>query len=499
MLILPLHRPLTRATFPFVTALLIVANALVFFGWQGADDARMARAQQHYLHSELGRYEVPAYGRHLAKTGQASLLVELEQTPAELRPAFVAQRTMTDVAFVAALQRGELFDNPVDFKAWQPLRAQYDTLQQEVFTLRHLLRSSEVDPRRMLTAAFLHGDALHLIGNMLFLLALGLLVEGALGPSRFLAVYLLGAVGASAASLLWRWGEAGGGLGASGAVAALMGAFCVVWGRQPVRFFYWFGVVFDYVRAPAIWLLPVWLGWELYNLLANPELGVGFEAHAGGIVTGALLGAVLVGLGQVRSEFIRADASSDTGDTRWQRAQAHLGRMQLVEAEALLEELAREQPARFDVRLALYRVARNGRRRAAMGERAGELLAIDCTDSAEVRSQREVLVELDDAGVALEPSRRSALARRWLGLGQLEAVEVALAPMVDGDSAAAQAQAQLWFQLALGYRDQQRRDAHVQALQALVERHPQQPQAEKARFLLTEVGTAGGAVESPVS
>ena len=197
----------------------------------------------------------------------------------------VAQEALTDVAFTQALAGGELFDDAAAFARWRELRPRYERLRDEVFTLRHVLRSSEIDPWRMLSSAFLHGGAGHLIGNMIFLGALGLLVEGALGAWRFAAVYVLGALGSSAVSLWWRWGESGGGLGASGAIAALMGTFCLVYGRQPVRFFYWIGVVFDYVRAPAIWLFPAWLGWEVYNLLANGDLGIGFDAHAGGLVT----------------------------------------------------------------------------------------------------------------------------------------------------------------------------------------------------------------------
>lgn len=493
MLILPLHRPLTRATFPFVTALLILANVLVFFGWQAGDDAAMARAQEHYLRQDIGRYEVPAYERHLLGTSQADALAEFARVPTEMQAAYVAQRTLTDVAFVAALRSGELFELTVNHEAWQPLRVEYEEVLAEVFTLRHLLRSSEIEPWRMLSAAFLHGDAMHLVGNMLFLLALGLLVEGAIGSGRFLGVYLLGAIGASAASLLWRWGEAGGGLGASGAVAALMGAFCVVWGRQPVRFFYWIGVVFDYVRAPAIWLLPVWLGWEVYNLMANADLGIGFDAHAGGLVSGAALGAVLVGAGQVRHGFIGGEDKLAQADDRWERAQACLRRMQLAEAEALLTELAREQPQRFDVSLALYQVARNGRRREAMARRGAGLLALDCTDREDVRSQRAVLAELDDAGTSLEPSQRRMLVRRWLAAGELDAAEVALAP-IDATGEAAEC-AQLWFQLALAWRDRHVDDAHERALRTLLARYPEQPQAEKARFLLAELaGQAAGTV-----
>jgi membrane associated rhomboid family serine protease len=480
MLILPLHRPITRATFPFVTALLIAVNVLVFFGWQAGDEAAIAAAQQHYRESGLARFEVPAYERHLLRTSQIAAREELESVPAARRADYVAQHTLTDVAFMRALDEGKLFDDPATLDAWRPLRAGYEAELAQAFTLRHMLRSSEVDPWRMLAAAFLHGGVMHLVGNMLFLLALGLLVEGALGPGRYLTVYLLGAVGASAVSLLWRWGEAGGGLGASGAVAALMGAFCVVWGRQPVRFFYWLWVVFDYVRAPAILLLPVWLGWEMWNLMVNDDIGVGFDAHVGGLLSGAVSGAVLVALGQVRHGFIRDDAGAPFDD-RWERAQACLGRMQLVEAEALLAELAREQPDRFDVRLARYRAAHNAGSATARVERGHEVLASDAFDADTVQDQCRVLAELDASGDGPVAAARAALVRRWLAAGALDGAEAALAGWNDArpDEAAA-----LWFQLALARRDRHQADAYQRTLERLVENCPTQPQAAKARFLL---------------
>lgn len=494
VLILPLHRPITRATFPLATVLLMLANVLVFFGGQAGDGPALEQVQRYYVQSGLGGYEAPAYQRYLRRSGQHRALAELQAVPQDERVDFVGGRTLTDVAFVTALHEGGLFEDAGRFAAWQPLRARYETLQQDVFTLRHVLRSSEVDPWRMLSAAFLHGGFGHLLGNMVFLLAIGLLVEGALGSWRFLGVYLAGAFGASAASLLWRWGEAGGGLGASGAIAALMGAFCLVWGRQPVRFFYWIGVVFDYVRAPAIWLFPLWLGWELYQLLFSDELGVGFDAHAGGLVTGALAGAMLVALGQVRTGFIReARDAVDDFEPRLLQAQQHLGRLQLDQAETLLAELLREQPEHAGALQAYYRAARLSGGRKLQHQRATGLLARPAKDAQQVALQREAWLDLhaDGAAGAPGPAQAAALLRRWLELGEVEAVEAVL----DGiggtpdatDTGAADAyggQAQLWFELALAYRDRLADEAHLRALRKLLARHPGQPQAAKARFLL---------------
>ncbi|MCG6630707.1 rhomboid family intramembrane serine protease, partial [Acinetobacter baumannii] len=167
----------------------------------------------------------------------------------------------------------------------------------------------------------------------------------------FLLLDLRGGFGASLASLWWRWGEPGGGLGASGAIAALMGAFCVVWGRRRVRFFYWFFVVFNYARGPVILLLPVWLGWELYSLASSDNGSVAFDAHAGGLVSGALLGALLVALRRSRPAFIEGSEAVGVDD-RWERAQRHLGPMENADAESLLAALAGEQPHNRDVALA---------------------------------------------------------------------------------------------------------------------------------------------------
>ncbi|MDR6671938.1 rhomboid family intramembrane serine protease [Xanthomonas sp. 1678] len=481
MLILPLHKPLSRENFPLVTLLLVLLNAAVYFGWQRQDVAPLQQAQRYYLDSGLADYETPAYARYLQRGGRKDALVQFERVPAAQRAQFVGTASLNDVRFVQALRSGEAFADSDAQQAWAPLRARYDALLDRVFTLRHVQRSSEWSPVRMLSATFLHGDALHLFGNMLFLVVLGTLLEGAIGRWRFLLVYLLGGFGASAVSLWWRWGEAGGGLGASGAIAALMGAFCVVWGRRPVRFFYWFAVVFDYVRGPAIALLPVWLGWELYNLLANGDAGVGFDAHAGGIVVGALLGAALVAARQTREAFM-CDEATVAADDRWERAQRHLGRLENREAARLLDELAAEQPRRFDVAQARYRVARNAGDARAAQARAIELLRLPAATEQETRAQAALLGDCAAGAIAVDAATRALLFDRWLALGRLRDAEALLAQ--DAAALPRSEQAQHWFRLALGHGERQAASEWRRLLLAVIERYPDLPQADKARFLL---------------
>lgn len=484
MLILPLHRPLNVKTFPFVTALLMLANVFVFFGLQARDGAAMRRADEIHRASGLAALEVPAYARHLREVGRNEELAELEALPEAQRGTWVAARTLTDVAFVARLERGELFERGADFESWRRARPAYEAAKQDVFTLRHVLRCSEVDAWRMFASAFLHGGLAHLAGNMLFLAALGLLVEGALGPLRFGLVYVLGAFGSSAASLAWRWGEAGGGLGASGAIATLMGAFCVIWGREPVRFFYWFGVLFDYVRAPAIWLLPVWLGWEVYHLFARPELGIGFDAHAGGLVCGALLGGVLVATSQVRTDFIRDVPDAESAqDRRREQAMELLGQMRLAEADALLAQLDAERPGRFDIALSRYRVAQNGSDAAMREVRACDLVRLPASDVVVARQQADVLAA--HPALALPWREAAAQARRWCDLGEPAGAEallrrVPVAASADGRGALAQA----WLALGLALRERGDDAAARRVFESIAADFADLPQAGKARFLL---------------
>ncbi|MBB5882937.1 membrane associated rhomboid family serine protease [Xanthomonas arboricola] len=485
MLLMPLHKPWSRQNIPWVTLLLVLVNVVVYLGYQRKDDALVENAVRYYVESGLGALEAQAHLRYLEQSNDAKLRAarraRLDSVPARQRLAYLAHLTMHDVAFAQALRSGALFEDQARLSEWRTLRAPYDARLSKVFTLRHLQRSSEWSPARMLTATFLHGSFDHLLGNMLFLLALGTLLEGAIGSGWFLLLYLLGGFGASAASLWWRWGAPGGGLGASGAIAALMGAFCVVWGRRKVRFFYWFFVVFDYVRGPAILLLPLWLGWELYSLFWNDNGDVAFEAHAGGLISGALLGVALVLLRRTRESFME-ESEAVLVDDRWERAQRHLGRMENAEAERLLAELASEQPHRLDVALARYRTARNAGRSQDSVRHAQTLLQLHTHHAEQTRNQLTVAAELSKAGTDYAPSARMALIATCLRNGLLADAERLLKEV--GLDVPRDELAQHWFVLALRHGELQDGAQRTRLLRHVLDQFPEQGQASKARFLL---------------
>ena len=334
MLILPLHKKPTLATFPWVTLLLLLCNVFVYFGLQRPDEVRQERAVEAYANSRLAAIELPRYRDYVERTPSIAWRERWRQLPVELQAQVLALQIQQDEDFLAELRAGRVIGtDDRDYAEWKPLRQRLDAQWRASFTERHLLRQSEVDPGRLFSSMFLHGDGGHLLGNMVFLAILGLVVEPVLGAGGFLLLYLLAGFGGGLFSLGWRWGESGGMLGASGAIAGLMGAYAVLWGQRRVRLFYWFFVVFDYTRVRALWLLPVWFGWEFLQLLATPDAGIGFDAHAGGILSGAALAFVATRLGRVNRGYLDEDETRDRRAEELAAGLVELGKLQLPSRE----------------------------------------------------------------------------------------------------------------------------------------------------------------------
>ena len=484
MLIIPLHRRLTAANFPYVTALLIVINVLVFFGWQSGDEKVEQQAVAYYESVQLDRYEGPAYEQWRQQNRQQATPVP-EDAYDDYPPAqLTLMMIQGDGKFLAALRADQVITaDAADYAAWKPLRTEFDRQWQLSFTERHLMRFSEIDPGRMFSAMFLHGGIGHLFGNMLFLAFLGLLVEGALGSGLFLGLYLLGGLAAQLCSLAWRWGEQGSALGASGAIAALMGAYCVLWGMRKVRFFWWFFVVFDYVRAPALWLLPFWLGWQLLNLLFNKGAHVGFDAHAGGIASGALLAFVAVSLRWQRREFLDAETTADDGEAGFQRALGHLGKLEIAQAKALLKPLLDAPAPALSRLLAWYRCCRYQADASELAAAARRVLLYPANNS----ERSELRKVLDDYfGVAgtspLSAEEALPLARRWLDAAALDDGERLLQTLA-GHTPTPPGMPEAWLQLMRQRSEHHDRAGASRACAHILQHFPDTVAAQKAQFL----------------
>lgn len=143
-----------------------------------------------------------------------------------------------------------------------------------------------------LTAMFLHAGFMHIIGNMLFLSAFAPAVEDAMGRTRFLVFYLLGGFAATAAQVAVAPTSTVPQLGASGAIAAVMGAFLVTFPHDRIKVLWFLGIFVKVTYVPAFLLVGVWLLTQLLNQTAAvvqaDSGGVAYMAHVGGAFFGIL-------------------------------------------------------------------------------------------------------------------------------------------------------------------------------------------------------------------
>jgi membrane associated rhomboid family serine protease len=143
----------------------------------------------------------------------------------------------------------------------------------------------------LFTSMFLHGGWLHLGGNMLFLWIFGNNVEDLLGRGRFLLLYLGSGVAAALAQALTDPTATIPMVGASGAIAGVLGAYLITYPHANVHVFLWIIIVFTIVTVPAWILLGFWFAMQVFSGLeaGRGEPGVAFWAHIGGFVAGVVL------------------------------------------------------------------------------------------------------------------------------------------------------------------------------------------------------------------
>ena len=156
----------------------------------------------------------------------------------------------------------------------------------------------------ILTAMFMHAGWMHIIGNMVFLWAFGPEVEDAMGWPRYLAFYLLSGLAASLAQIALMPSSTIPNLGASGAIAGVMGAFLVTYPRDQIRTLLLLGWWTRITFIPAALLIGLWFLIQLFSqvgAVADVKTGggVAYMAHVGGFIFGAVTGRIFEGFRRI--------------------------------------------------------------------------------------------------------------------------------------------------------------------------------------------------------
>ena len=489
MLIIPLHQRLTLARFPWITALLIVINVIVYFGMQSRDERAYQAASDYYRSSGLVDIEWPWLLKHLGSRGRDDLVARVGGLGEPMRSRAAVEIQALDPEFSERIRDAPFFeDGDERLPQWRRNRADFEGQLAMAFTPRHALLFHDPSAWTYFSSMFLHGSAGHLFGNILFLALLGLMTEVALGPWLFLAVYLVGGVGGALVSAMRHFGEFGSVLGASGAIAALMGACCVVWGMRKIRVFYWFFIIFDYVKVPALALLPVWLGWELWQMLASPNAGIAFDAHAGGIITGALATAAIRKLGWERREVLDEAVEATPDKDLYAATRSALGKLEFASARESSERLIRQFPNDREAWRLRLRAWRDRPQDDVWHDAARRLLMERLTP---VAGPDEDIAMYDDYVAAsggqsrLSSDDMAALGTRWLQGHRMAAAERVTLALLQADEPGEPAR-RLALRLALAWHEAGDSGGFQRVAGMLYRRCPNSSEAGRLQRLLGE-------------
>jgi len=146
-----------------------------------------------------------------------------------------------------------------------------------------------------LTSMFLHGDLLHIGGNMLYLYIFGDNVEDMCGHASYLAFYLICGFFASVAYILTSWGSTVPAIGASGAISGVLGAYIILFPKARILTAVPLGFGIRLVRIPAYLAIGVWFIYQFLLAFIGTESGVAYWAHIGGFVVGLALAKAFAG------------------------------------------------------------------------------------------------------------------------------------------------------------------------------------------------------------
>ena len=258
----PLRDNIPTERFPLVTVALIVLNVIAYFFWQKGGITLGDANSPHYLNNlvDYGAipYELTNPGQHCELASSGQLLCEGQ-----------------------AGVSGSAGSQP----------------------------STWITP---FTAMFMHGGLLHLGGNMLFLWIFGNNVEDAMGPARFVVFYVLGGLAALAGQVLVDPSATVPTIGASGAIAGVLGGYLVLFPRARVVTVVFIIFFFTILELPAIFFLVIWFAQQAlfgYFDLVQPTGGgggVAYFAHIGGFVLGLALVKVFADEGRRQRQLERA-------------------------------------------------------------------------------------------------------------------------------------------------------------------------------------------------
>ena len=357
MLIIPLTEKISWRNPPIITIGIILLNCLVFFLFQSNDNQKHYEITEYYFTSGLARIEVPRYIAYCEGRLQ-DFSDSSDADPIDEETLIQSYMKMErDSSFLEKLRNDEIITpSSPQYDNWKKLRSEYDYRRSQIVSVKYGFRPAYKTVLTGFTYMFLHGDFGHLFGNMVFLWIVGCMLEMGLDRLKYFGLYIIGGLLAVWGYWLVYMDSAMPLVGASGAIAGLMGAFAVLFNKKKVKIFFSLGFFFHYLRIPAIILLPFWIGNEFYQLFSGGDSHVAYAAHLWGLCGGALFGFACKKFSLGFNEDVVKETPADEIAPLIEKALKHIAELDMVAGRLVLKEVLARDPQNIDALTHLFHI-----------------------------------------------------------------------------------------------------------------------------------------------
>ena len=354
MLIIPVEDKLNWKRPPVITLLLITINCFIFFNYQIKDSEILNSAMSNYQDSRLWELEKNLYMEFLEKNKVE--VWRFTATDSQSNETQAIQQMLHDHDFSTYIHQNPKYQSTDWKEKRSPIEAQINSISY----IKYGFNPAQPSWTDAFVSMFLHGDFAHLLGNMTFLFLFGFALESLLGAGMYITTYLI--TGLCATALYWaaKYGVQGFSIGASGAISGLMGAYLAAYRFKRIQFFYWIGPYFNYLKAPALIIFPLWFGKELYGQLTSTG-NVNYWTHIGGLLSGL---AVVLALSRIRPKPQTTEEPKSANTrliTQLNRLDRLIEKLYTEQAIQLCQSILLENPKSTELLSRYFRLTRHNK------------------------------------------------------------------------------------------------------------------------------------------
>lgn len=420
MILIPAENQISKKNPPYLIIALILLNVWVFYFLQSDNGKVFNKALDYYQQSDLLSKEKDVFYDFLLKNDI--------DTHNQLRRASTYLPDEQLISYI--IQREDFSQHIKDLSSysleWRNKRQELKTIFEEDFTYKYVFKNYAPTLTDSFVSMFMHASNMHLWGNMLFLLVFGFNLELLLGRGKTLFLYLVSGFAADGLHLITSVSDYGSALGASGAIAGLMGGFCGWYGLKKIRYFYWFFIIFNYIKLPAALVFTFFLAKEYISSVVSDN-NVAYMAHFGGLVAGFICAIIFKYL--IKSTPEEPDVSIPGNNIapnteKYQQANTAFQNLDFERARQLFSQLIESEPQNLDYYTKYFALEKTTPQTNRFSELCGTIILASTKDARFNKLMEQALDELTHHGHGLKslPSTTLiALARSLIKRSHLQA------------------------------------------------------------------------------